>query len=90
MPAVVSNCDFALAARSLGANNRRIIVQHILPNVTGLIIVASTLDIASVVVNEAVLSLLGLGLLLHVATVAVLYAGRHRPAMGPGMESQKA
>jgi putative membrane protein len=34
--------------------------------------------------------LLGLGLLLHVATVAVLYAGRRRPAMGPGMESQKA
>ena len=59
---VLRESDFALAARSLGANNRRIIVQHILPNVTGLIIVASTLDIASVVVNEAVLSLLGLGI----------------------------
>ena len=34
--------------------------------------------------------LLGLGLLLHVLTAAVLYAGRRRPAMGPGMESQKA
>jgi putative membrane protein len=34
--------------------------------------------------------LLGLGLLLHVATAAVLYAGRRRPAMRPGMESQKA
>jgi uncharacterized membrane protein len=34
--------------------------------------------------------LLGLGLLLHVATAAVLYAVRRRPAMGPGMESQKA
>jgi putative membrane protein len=34
--------------------------------------------------------LLGLGLLLHVVTAAVLYAGRRRPAMGPGMESQKA
>ena len=34
--------------------------------------------------------LLGLGLLLHVAAAAVLYAGRRRPAMGPGMESQKA
>lgn len=54
--------DFAIAARSLGANNRRIILRHILPNVAGLIIVGSTLDIASVVVNEAVLSLLGLGI----------------------------
>jgi uncharacterized membrane protein len=34
--------------------------------------------------------LLGLGLLVHVATAAVLYAVRRRPAMGPGMESQKA
>ena len=34
--------------------------------------------------------LLGLGLLLHAATAAVLYAVRRRPAMRPGMESQKA
>lgn len=54
--------DFTVAARSLGASNSRIILRHILPNVTGLIIVGSTLDIASVVVNEAVLSLLGLGI----------------------------
>jgi oligopeptide transport system permease protein len=54
--------DFTLAARSLGATDARIILRHILPNVAGLIIVSSTLDIASVVVNEAVLSLLGLGI----------------------------
>src|SRR5438094_156581 len=34
--------------------------------------------------------LLGLGLLLHAVTAAVLYAVRRRPAVGPGMESQKA
>ena len=59
---VLRESDYTLAARSLGANNRRIILRHILPNVAGLIIVSSTLDIASVVVNEAVLSLLGLGI----------------------------
>ncbi|MBI1257346.1 MAG: ABC transporter permease subunit [Chloroflexi bacterium] len=59
---VLRESDFTLAARSLGSSHRRIILQHILPNVTGLIIVTSTLDIASVVVNEAVLSLLGLGI----------------------------
>jgi uncharacterized membrane protein len=34
--------------------------------------------------------LLGLGVLLHAATAAVLYAVRRRPAVEPGMESQKA
>jgi len=34
--------------------------------------------------------LLGLGLLLHAATAAALYAVRRRPAIGPGMESKKA
>jgi len=34
--------------------------------------------------------LLGLGVVLHGAIAAVLYAVRRRPAIGPGMESQKA
>ena len=59
---VLREQDFVLAARSLGANHWRIIIGHILPNVLGLVIVSSTLDISSVVVNEAVLSLLGLGI----------------------------
>jgi peptide/nickel transport system permease protein len=59
---VLREQDFVTAARSLGASHWRIILQHIFPNVLGLIIVSSTLDIASVVVNEAVLSLLGLGI----------------------------
>jgi oligopeptide transport system permease protein len=54
--------DFVLAAYSLGADSRRILIQHILPNLAGLIVVSSTLDIANVVIAEAVLSLLGLGI----------------------------
>lgn len=54
--------DFVLAARSIGADDRRIMWGHILPGVVGLIIVSATLDVAAVVVNEAVLSLLGLGI----------------------------
>jgi peptide/nickel transport system permease protein len=54
--------DFVHAARSLGATHWRIMGFHILPNVAGLIIVSATLDVAGVVVNEAVLSLLGLGI----------------------------
>ncbi|MFN8493710.1 MAG: ABC transporter permease [Caldilineaceae bacterium] len=54
--------DFITAAQSVGASNGRILLGHILPNVASLIIVSSTLDVAAVVVNEAVLSLLGLGI----------------------------
>ena len=54
--------DFVLAARSLGAGSGRILISHILPSLAGLIVVSSTLDVANVVINEAVLSLLGLGI----------------------------
>lgn len=54
--------DFVGAARSIGATNGRIMRGHILPGVVGLIVVSATLDVAAVVVNEAVLSLLGLGI----------------------------
>ena len=54
--------DFVTAARGLGAGQLQIILTHLLPNVTWLIIVASTLDVASVIVSEATLSLLGLGI----------------------------
>jgi oligopeptide transport system permease protein len=54
--------DFVTAARSIGATSQRIMFRHILPNVAWLIVVAATLDVASVIVNEATLSLLGLGI----------------------------
>lgn len=59
---VLREQEFVMAARSLGASRFEIILQHILPNVFNLIVVTSTLDVAGVVVNEAVLSLLGLGI----------------------------
>lgn len=54
--------DFVTAARSLGAGDWWIIRYHILPNVSGLVIVATTLDIVGVIAGEATLSLLGLGI----------------------------
>ncbi len=53
--------DYVEAARAVGAPTSRIVLAHIAPNVVGLVLTATTLDMASVVVNEAVLSLLGLG-----------------------------
>jgi ABC-type dipeptide/oligopeptide/nickel transport system permease subunit len=53
--------DYVESARAVGAPTSRIVLAHIAPNVVGLVLTATTLDMASVVVNEAVLSLLGLG-----------------------------
>jgi peptide/nickel transport system permease protein len=53
--------EFVEAARSIGAPDRRIILQHLLPNVLGPIIVSITLDIALFMLAEASLSFLGFG-----------------------------
>lgn len=55
------NQEFVLAARALGSSRGTILVEHILPNVMGPVIVAVTLDIATVILLEASLSFLGLG-----------------------------
>lgn len=54
--------DFVLAARAIGAPDYAILVRHILPNVSGLVITAATLDAINAIVGEATLSLLGLGI----------------------------
>lgn len=54
--------EYISAAQSVGGRTTRILFRHILPNVLWLVIVAATLDVASVIVNEATLSLLGLGI----------------------------
>jgi oligopeptide transport system permease protein len=52
--------SFIESTRALGAGNGHILLRHILPNLAGLIIVSATLDVASVIVSEATLGLLGL------------------------------
>ncbi len=53
--------DFVNAARSLGAPAPRIIVQHLLPNAAGPIIVRLTYGVPLAIFTEAVLSFIGLG-----------------------------
>ena len=54
--------DFVEACRALAVKKRRTIFKHILPNVLGPIIVYMTLTIPSVMLLEAFLSFLGLGI----------------------------
>lgn len=53
--------EFVRAAAALGAGSWRIVTRHVLPNVVPTIIVAATLGIGQVIVLEAGLSYLGLG-----------------------------
>ena len=53
--------EFVEAARTLGYGRRRIIFRHILPNALGPIIVYTTLTIPSVMLLEALLSFIGMG-----------------------------
>ena len=53
--------EFAVAARAVGAKDRRVIFRHILPNIMGPVIVAITLGIPTTIFREAGLSFLGIG-----------------------------
>ncbi len=53
--------DYVLAAYALGAPTSRIILQHILPNIFGPLIIAETLAIPAYIGYEAFLSFIGLG-----------------------------
>jgi len=53
--------EFILAARATGATDGRIIWRHLVPNVVGPVIVLATLGVGSIIILEAALSFLGLG-----------------------------
>lgn len=54
--------EYTLAARGIGARDRRIILRHILPNVTGPLVVLASFGMAEAMIIEAGLSVLGLGI----------------------------
>jgi peptide/nickel transport system permease protein len=57
----ISELDYVEAARALGFNKWRIMIWHVLPNATTVIIVQCTLSLAAAILTEAALSFLGLG-----------------------------
>jgi oligopeptide transport system permease protein len=53
--------DFVLAAHALGAGPVRVLVRHILPNLRGVVAAYAALTVPRVILQEAFLSFLGLG-----------------------------
>jgi peptide/nickel transport system permease protein len=75
--------EFVLAARAIGANDRRLIFRQLLPNAVPPVLIAATLTVAMAILLESSLSYLGYGIqpptaswgnMLNNAQTYVLYA----------------
>lgn len=64
--------EFILAAKTLGAQGKRILFKHLIPNCLGPIIVTLTLQIPTAIFSEAFLSFIGLGLVPPLASWGTL------------------
>lgn len=58
---VIRDIDYVMAARSIGVNDTRILLRHVLPNCVGPVIVQATFIFAYAIILEAALSFLGVG-----------------------------
>ncbi|MCB0086994.1 MAG: ABC transporter permease, partial [Caldilineaceae bacterium] len=58
----VRSLDYTLAARSVGARDGRIMLQHVIPNSIPVIIVLTAIDVGALILTESALSFLGLGI----------------------------
>ncbi len=54
--------DYVRAARVVGARWHRILLRHLLPNTLGVLIIAVFLELPGVILGEAFLSFIGLGI----------------------------
>lgn len=64
--------DFVLAARAMGADTKRILFRHLIPNCMGPIIVTVTMCIPAAIFTEAFLSFIGLGVSAPAASWGML------------------
>jgi peptide/nickel transport system permease protein len=69
--------DFVTASKALGAGDARIMFNHLIPNVSSLIIVMATLSIPGVIMAEAALSFIGLGDPMSTSWGTILNTGQH-------------
>lgn len=58
---VEKNKEYVQAARVIGVRPGMIMLQHVLPNVTGPVLVLATVHVATAIITEATLSFLGVG-----------------------------
>jgi len=74
----LKNLDYVMAARSLGATGPHIVFKHLLPNVMPFVIVSATAGLGVVILGEAALSYLGLGVAPGTPSWGQDLSGRNR------------
>ncbi len=57
----IKHREYVEAARAIGVSDFEIVTRHIFPNLLSAVVVASTVDIAQIIVAEATISFLGIG-----------------------------
>ncbi len=73
--------DYMIAARALGASNRRMMFKHMLPNVLAPFIVLASAELGTAILTEASLSFLGLGTQPPTPSWGAMLSGDHRRFM---------
>jgi len=71
----VKELEYVAAAGALGATSRRLLLQHILPNITAPLIVQFSLAMAAAILLESGLSFLGLGVVPPESSWGLMIAG---------------
>jgi oligopeptide transport system permease protein len=64
--------EYVLASKTLGAKNKRLLTKHLLPNLSGVIIINTMFTIPSAIFFEAFLSFIGIGLQAPKASLGTL------------------
>ncbi len=81
---VLWRCEFVRAAQAVGKSRVRITLDHVLPNLSGLLLVQASASFAVAILAEAALSYLGLGILPpDVSWGRMLYEARTYLAVAP-------
>ncbi|ASN03971.1 oligopeptide ABC transporter permease [Virgibacillus necropolis] len=68
----IKNMEYVLASRTLGTKASKIITKHLMPNISGVIIINTMFTIPSAIFFEAFLSFIGLGLVPPEASLGTL------------------
>lgn len=68
----IKQMEFVLASKTLGASSTKIILRHLIPNAMGPIIINLTFQVPGAIFTEAMLSYLGLGIPVPLASWGTL------------------
>ncbi len=74
----LKQCEYVVAAKAVGAGDMRIILRHLLPNVLPYVVISATAGLGVIILGEASLSFLGLGVAPGTPSWGQDLAGRNR------------